>query len=326
MRRYIIARIISAFFTWIVAMIVLFFLIRLSPITVEELLSSSYRLPEEAANIMRKKFGLDQPIEIQFLSYLRNVVFNFPPDFGFSYFYYPMKVWDIVIMYLGWTVFLLTLALILTFLIGLVVGVVMAWKRGTFIEKVLLAILTFSMSSPTFWLSYIFIILFSFTFHIFPPAGAFSPMLKPSFTLDFIINVMRHAALPLLTLVVTQFPTYAILLRDNMLYAFFEDYVTTAEAKGVKEITIVIKHVARSALLPVMTLFSMQIGLLLGGQIMIEIVFSYPGVGKLIFDAILSLDYPLVIGFFYLILTLGIIMNLIADIIYPFIDPRVRYE
>lgn len=307
-------------------MVVLFFLARLSPITVEELLSSSYRLPEEAATIMRKKFGLDQPIEIQFLYYLRNVVFKFPPDFGFSYFYYPMQVWDIVSMYLGWTVFLLTIALILTFLLGLIVGIVMAWKRGTFIEKLLVTILSFSMSSPTFWLSYIFIILFSFTFPIFPSAGAFSPTLKPSFTLDFIINIMRHAALPLLTLVITQFPSYAILLRDNMLYTFFEDYVTTAEAKGVKERIIVIKHVARNALLPVMTLFAMQTGLLLGGQIMIEIVFSYPGVGKLIFDAILSLDYPLVIGFFYLILTLGIIMNLVADLIYPLIDPRVRYE
>lgn len=307
-------------------MIVLFFLIRLSPITIEELLSSSYRLPEEAAIIMRKKFGLDQPIEIQFLYYLKNVVFKFPPDFGFSYFYYPMQVWDIVSMYLGWTVFLLTIALILTFLLGLIVGIVMAWKRGTFIEKILVTILTFSMSSPTFWLSYIFIILFSFIFPIFPPAGAFPPTLKPSFTLDFIVSIMRHAALPLLTLVTTQFPSYAILLRDNMLYTFFEDYITTAEAKGVKERTIVIKHVARNALLPVMTLFAMQMGLLLGGQIMIEIVFSYPGVGKLIFDAILSLDYPLVIGFFYLILTLGIIMNLVTDLIYPLVDPRVRYE
>lgn len=324
--RYIIRRTVSAFITWIIALCVLFVLPRLLPVGPEELLASSYRLPEEAIKIMRKNFGLDLPLTSQFILFLRNVVFNFPPDFGFSYIYYPTRVWDIVSMYLGWTVFLLLSSLIVTVTVGTFLGIIMAWKRGSIIEKILSYFTIFAMSSPVFWLGYILIIVFTMVIPIFPAGGAYSPTLVPSLSFEFIINALSYAALPMLTLVITQAPSYAILLRDNMLYTFWEDYVLMCEAKGVREMDIVLKHVARNAILPVFTLFMTQIGLILGGQIMVEIVFSYPGVGKLIFEAILGLDYPVIMGFFYLIITMGIIMNLVADLIYPFVDPRIRYE
>jgi len=324
--KYIVRRIISAFFTWIIALSILFVLPRLLPVSPEELLASSYRLPEEATRIMREKFGLELPLTSQFVLFLKNVVFNFPPDFGFSYTYYPSRVWDIMTMYLGWTIFLLLLSLIMTVVIGTFLGILMAWRRGSKIEKILSCFTVFAMSSPVFWLGYLLIIVFSMTLQIFPAGGAHSPTLAPSFSFEFIINAFRYAALPMLTLVITQSPSYAVLLRDNMLYIFWEDYVLMAEAKGVKEKDIVLKHVARNAILPVITLFMMQAGLILGGQIMVEIIFSYPGVGRLIVDAILGLDYPVIIGFFYLIISMGITMNLVADLIYPFIDPRVRFE
>lgn len=326
MIRYIIRRVLFAFFTWIVALSILFILPRLLPIGPEALLASSYRLPEVAVKIMRENFGLDLPIASQFILFLKNVVFSFPPDFGFSYIYYPMRVWDIILMYLGWTIFLLLFSLVVTVAVGTFLGIFMAWKRGSKIEKILSCFTMFAMSSPVFWLGYLLIVAFAMIIPIFPAGGAYSPTLTPSFSLEFISSVLKHAILPMLTLVMTQAPSYAILLRDNMLYVFWEDYVLMAEAKGVKEEDIVLKHVARNAILPVITLFMMQIGLILGGQIMVEIIFSYPGVGRLIFDAIIGLDYPVIIGFFYLIISLGIIMNVIADLIYPFIDPRVRYE
>lgn len=324
--RYIIRRIVSAFITWVIALCVLFILPRLLPVGPEELLASSYRLPEEATIIMRKKFGLDLPLTSQFVLFLRNVVFNFPPDFGFSYIYYPTRVWDIVTMYLVWTIFLLLSSLVMTVVVGTFLGILMAWKRGSIVEKILSYFTIFAMSSPVFWLGYLLIIIFTMIIPLFPVGGAYSPTLVPSFSFEFIVTVLHYAALPMITLVITQAPSYAILLRDNMLNIFWEDYVLMCEAKGVKETDIVLKHVARNAILPVFTLFMTQVSLILGGQIMVEIVFSYPGVGKLIFDAILGLDYPVIMGFFYLIITMGIIMNLVADLIYPFIDPRIRYE
>lgn len=324
--KYVVRRIAFAVLTWMIAMCVLFILPRLTPTSPESLLASSYRLPEQASVILCEKFGLDQPIGTQFLLFLKNVVFTFPPDFGFSYVYYPMHVWDIIIMHLGWSLFLLLTALIMTLVVGGILGIVMAWKRGSKLEKLLSGLAVASFSSPVFWVGYLLIIVFAMIFPIFPPAGAYSSDITSSFSLEFIFDVLKHAILPASALVITQAPAYAILLRDNMLYALREDYVITAEAKGVRERTIVFKHAARNAILPIITLFAMQIGLMFGGQIMVEIVFSYPGVGKLIYDAILGLDFPVVIGFFYVVVTLGIISNIVADLIYPYIDPRVRYE
>jgi peptide/nickel transport system permease protein len=325
MMKYFLRRLSLVFFAWVFALIILFFLPRLMPVGPEALLADRFRLPEEAVLLMRKEFGLDLPITTQLLRFLQNVVFKFPPDFGYSYINYPVRVKDIILSHLPWTVYLMMSSLMVTFLLGSVTGIIAAWKRGTKLEGILSLLAIFCLSSPVFWISYILIIVFAFVFRVFPPAGAYSVTITSTFSLQFIGSVLRHSVLPMLAIVLTQAPSYFLLVRDNMSLVFKEDYVITAMAKGVKERTIVFKHVARNALLPAISLFGTQVGLMLGGQIMVEAVFSYPGVGKLIVDAILGLDYPVVIGFFYIIITLGIIMSIVTDFVYVIIDPRVRY-
>lgn len=323
---YLGRRLVFAFVSWVFALIILFFLPRLMPVGPESLLADRFRLPQEAVSLMRKEFGLDLPMTQQFLRFLQNVVFKFPPDFGYSYVHFPIKVKDLIMSHLPWTIYLMTLSILVTFIIGTTAGIYAAWKRSTVATRVLSVIALLGLSSPIFWVGYILIILFAFIFPILPPAGAYSVRLTPAFNIEFTLSLLKHSVLPILTIVITQFPFYFLLTRDNMLLVFSEDYVITAMAKGIKESSLVFKHVARNALLPAVTLLGTQIGLMLGGQIMVEAVFSYPGVGKLIVDAILGVDYPVVAGFFYLIITVGIGASILTDFIYVLLDPRVRYQ
>ncbi|MCC6004635.1 MAG: ABC transporter permease [Thermofilum sp.] len=325
--RYFFRRSINALLTYVAALILVFFIPRIIPGSPEELLASSYRLPAEAATALRVRFGLDRPLFEQFMLYIKNVVFTFPPDFGISYSYYPAPVWNIVVSALPWTLFLLTLSTILTAILGTSLGILAAWKHGTKLETIISTIALFLLSTPHFWIAIIFIMIFGVYIPIFPIAGAYSSHMasKQFFSLEFITDVLWHAALPILSLVSSNFAVYTIVMRDNMISTMGEDYITLAEAKGLKPLQVVFKHAARNALLPVLTMLFLNLGTMVGGAIVIEAVFSYPGVGLLLFNAILSLDYPLIHGFFYIVTISVIVANYIADIFYALIDPRVRY-
>jgi peptide/nickel transport system permease protein len=325
--KYFIRRSINALLTYIVALILVFFIPRLIPGSPEELLASSYRLPAEAATALRARFGLDKPLHEQFTLYIKNVVFTFPPYFGISYSYYPTPVWNIVTSALPWTLFLLSLSTILTAILGALLGILAAWKHGTKVETLISSIALFFLSTPHFWIAMIFIMILGVYVPIFPVAGAYSSYIavKPVFSLEFVADVLWHAALPILSLIASNFAVYTIVMRDNMISTIGEDYITLAEAKGLKPFQVIFKHAARNALLPVLTILFLNLGTMVGGAIVIEIVFSYPGVGMILFNAVLNLDYPLIQGFFYIVTISVIIANYIADIFYAFIDPRVRY-
>jgi peptide/nickel transport system permease protein len=217
---------------------------------------------------------------------------------------------------------------LLTAALGISLGILSAWKRGTRLETAISTISIFLLSTPYFWIAMILVMIFGVYIPIFPVAGAYSSQVasKSFFNLEFIGDVLRHAILPMLSLVAGNFASYTIIMRDNMISTIGEDYITLAEAKGVKPRSIIIRHAARNALLPVLTLFTLNMGTIVGGAIVTESVFSYPGVGLLLFNAILNQDYPLIQGFFYVITVVVIIVNYIADILYVIVDPRVRYE
>lgn len=326
-RRYLVLRSMNALLTYAVALVFIFAIPRLIPGSPEEMMASSYRLPGEVAAVLRARFGLDKSLSEQFLLYVRNVILTFPPDFGISYSYYPAPVWNVVTMYLPWTIFLLALSILLTAIIGILLGILSAWKRGTRLETAISGISMFLLSTPYFWIAMILIMLFGVYIPIFPPAGAYSSRViyETFFCLEFVVDVLRHAALPVLSLVAGSFASYTIIMRDNMTSTMGEDYVTTAEAKGVETRAVVFRHAARNAVLPILTLFILHIGTMVGGAIVTESVFSYPGVGLLLFNAILNQDYPLVQGFFYVITIMVIVANWVADILYVFVDPRIRY-
>ena len=325
--RYIIRRTINSLVTYAAALALIFAIPRLIPGSPEELMASSYRLPGEVAAELRHRFGLDQPMTTQFVKYISNVILRFPPDFGISYSYYPASVWQVVTTYLPWTLFLLTLSSVVTAALGLLLGVLSAWKQGSVVETLVSGVSMFLLSTPYFWIAMILIMVFGVYLPIFPVAGAYTSTViyDTPFRLDYIYDVLLHAALPVMSLVISSFASYTIIMRDNMVSTLGEDYITTAMAKGVKTRSIIWRHAARNAMLPVVTLFILRLGTILGGAIVTEAVFSYPGVGSLLFNAILNQDYPVVQGFFYVITGMVIIANYVADFLYVFMDPRVKY-
>jgi len=323
---YILGKTLNALLTFVVVVMLTFAIPRLVPGSPVDILACGYRLPEEASELLTRRFGLDQPLHVQFLAFVQNVALRFPPDFGYSYFFFPATAWEVIAMYLPWTIFLLFLSILLSAIFGSVVGIYIAWKRGSMIEPVILGLSILSFSTPYFWTAIMLVLIFGVWLRLFPIIGAFSPeVLGRPLDFVYIMDVLKHATLPVLSLVIFNFPVYAIIMRGNMVSVFSEDYVVTAKAKGLKERTVLFRHVARNAVLPVFTTFMLHLGRIVGGAILTEIVFSYPGVGLLIFNAVIEKDYPVIQGFFYILSVTVIAANYIADLLYTALDPRVRY-
>jgi peptide/nickel transport system permease protein len=271
-------------------------------------------------------FGLDKSIETQFVLYIKNVLLTFPPNFGLSYNFYPATVWSLLAQALPWTIFLLGTSSILTAILGVALGMMSAWYRGSKLEAFISSSSMFMLSVPYFWVAMILVLFFGVFLRLFPFAGAVSPSaVYNGFSIPWLFDVLYHGALPVLTLTIGSFASYTLIMKDNMMATLGEDYILTAEAKGVKREDIMIKHAARNAVLPVMTLFVLRLGFLVGGSILTETVFSYPGIGLLLYGAVTGLDYPLIQGAFFVLAFTVILSTLVADILYTVLDPRIRY-
>ena len=278
---------------------------------------------EEQQAILMQQFGLDRPLHEQYVIYLWNMLHG---ELGYSYFY-RAPVWDII-----WSVFPNTLVLTLTALIvayifGVLGGALLAYKRGTWIESVGIPIVLTTRAAPEFWLGMLLLATFSFALGWFPAGGAASPgaTFSGSFDRYFSYDFLLHLTLPAVTLAIYLQGLPLLLMRSNMLDVLNEDFVTMARMKGLSEWTVVVRHAARNALLPVLTAFAIGIGYSIGGNVVIETVFSWPGLGRLLVKAVSSSDYPLAQGAFLLIATVMIVMNAVADLLYGVLDPRVSH-
>ncbi|HWO76005.1 MAG TPA: ABC transporter permease [Bacillus sp. (in: firmicutes)] len=262
--------------------------------------------------------GLNDPIWSQYLTYVKNI---FTGDFGFSY-QQKQPISELLIDRLPWTLLLTGLGLILSTIIGVIFGAVSAWKRGTRTDANLLTAFMFLSSMPSFWIGMILVSIFSAQLGWFPVFGAESAWSNLS-GWDRFLDIVRHLTLPLTTLVLISVTNTFMIMRYSMLNVLGEDYIMMAKAKGVKDRVIKYKHAMRNALLPVSTVFMLSLGFTFGGATVIETVFAYPGVGRLMYESVLSRDYPLIQATF-LIITLGVVLaNLLADLIYPLLDPKV---
>ena len=271
----------------------------------------------------RARFGLDQPLYIQYATYLFN---SLRFDLGYSLASFPSRVDEMVFNALPWTVGLLSVAAIFSFIIGNTVGALMAWDRTPGILKTLLpTTLTFT-SIPFFMLGILLIYVFAFGLRWLPPSGAYGRGLTQGFNLAFMSSVAYHAILPIMAIVVTSMGLWAIGMRGMMITTAGEDYMILAQAKGLQPSRIFWLYGVRNSILPQVTALALTLGTIVGGSLLVEYIFAYPGVGYLLYQGIVTSDYTLIQGIVFMLIFVTATAVLILDLIYPLIDPRITFE
>ncbi|BDZ41456.1 peptide ABC transporter permease [Paraoerskovia sediminicola] len=282
------------------------------------------RIDSNAANSIRILFGLDKDMNIwqQYVEYWKLL---FQGDLGLSFTFFPTPVIDIVRQTLPWTIGLVGVSTIIAFTIGTLLGMGIGWRRGTWADG-LLPVTTFFSAVPYFWLGLIAIAVFAVWLGWFPSSGSYDRGLVPEFSWEFIRSVIYYGTLPALTVILSSIAGWILGMRNMMVTVSSEDYVTVAQAKGLKERTVVFGYAARNAILPQVSSFALSLGFIVGGTLIMEMVFSYQGIGFTLFQAVSSQDYPLMQGCF-LVITLSVLgANIIADFVYAALDPRTRQE
>lgn len=282
------------------------------------LLFTDPRIPLETLEQLRVQYGLDGSVVHQYGKYLVNTLQG---ELGMS-FVYNMPVSEILVERLINTVILLLPATLLSILMGCLLGIISAVKRGRTSDFICLSLSQLLWATPAFWLGLIFMM---FASGILPLTG----MVSAGMTYDSLwakaLDLGRHMAMPLITLSLVMLGQYAIVMRNSLIDVLTEDYMVIARAKGFSRMRQLFSHALPNAVLPVMTLAALNLGLLIGGAIQTETVFTWPGVGRLIFDALLRRDYPVLQGAFLVISTCALLANLLADLVYKLIDPRIEY-
>jgi peptide/nickel transport system permease protein len=275
--------------------------------------------PEDIARL-KELYGLDQPLFTQYLIYLRDLVTG---NLGMSFTYH-QPVADILAQRIASTLQLLTLATVLVLVIGVVAGVLAAAKRGTRTDASTVVTSLFFWSLPTFWTGLVLIFIFGVWLHWLPISGSSTPGAHFKSPLDAVIDSLRHLILPTITLILVDIGQFVLITRSSLIDVMTEDFMLTAKAKGLSSRTILWKHAVRNAMLPVITASALYVALVIGGAIQVETVFSWPGMGSLIYDAVLRRDYPLIEASFLIFAVTVIAVNFLSDLLYMWVDPRVR--
>ncbi|MFH5183846.1 ABC transporter permease [Paenibacillus sp. TAB 01] len=266
-----------------------------------------------------KEFGIDKPLGTQFLIYVKNL---FTGNLGTSFGLYPKKVTDILASAIPWTLALQLPAILTGWILGNILGAVAAYKKGVF-DKALFPIALFVNSIPFFTLAIIMLYLFALNLKWFPLSGGYDFQMIPQLSWDFIASVLRHHTLPFLSIVLVTIGGQAIGMREMSIYELNADYVLYSKLLGIRDRTIA-KYVFKNAMLPQITGLALSIGTMVGGSLICEIVFSYPGIGTWLFTAIRQLDYPLISGCTLLIAFTVLLANFTIEIIYGIVDPRIK--
>jgi peptide/nickel transport system permease protein len=275
--------------------------------------------PQTIAHI-RHELGLDQPLYTQFFNYMKGIFLHF--NFGYS-FYSGASVLGLIKDRLPATISLTVGAAFFWLLMGIPIGILSAVKRGGFLDRTAMGGALVFVSMPTFWLALIVLFLFADDigqWHVFPGANSYVGLTVSP------VHWFTSLILPWFVLAATSAAIYSRVLRGSLIETMGEDYIRTARAKGLKENRVVWKHGVRSAITPVVTIFGLDVGALLGGAVITETVFDIPGIGRLNYDAIIHSDFPIVQGTVILAALFIVTANIIVDIAYAYLDPRVRYD
>lgn len=316
-KNYVVKRIGHSLITLWLILTLNFFLFRMLPGDPVRLLFADPRVPIETLDVLRAQYGLEGSLLQQYGLYLVNILQG---KLGTS-FVYNTPVSEILAERLVNTVILLFPAMVLSILLGCGLGIVAAIRSGRTADFICLSLSQLLWATPAFWLGLLFMIF----------AGSFLPlsgMLTAGMSFNSLwaktMDIGRHMAMPLITLSLVTLGQYAIVMRNSLIDVLTEDYMLVAKAKGFSKTRQLFSHAMPNAVLPVMTLAAMNLGLLIGGAIQTETVFTWPGVGRLVFEALLRRDYPVLQGAFLVISVCALIANLLADLLYKQIDPRLE--
>ncbi|MBT0957446.1 ABC transporter permease [Alphaproteobacteria bacterium KMM 3653] len=308
------------FVLWAVATI-LFFMFRTMPGTPLAAFIDNTTTAEQQEALIAQ-FGLDKSLGEQYWLFLTNAVQG---DLGQSFFF-KKPVVEVVMEVFPNSVILTLSSLIVAYAFGIVAGAYLAWRRGSWVEGVGIPLVLTTRAAPEFWLGMVLLAFFSFHLGWLPSGGANSSGSNWDSEWQRVTSMdyLSHLALPAITLAIYLQGLPLLLMRSNMLNVLQEEFITMARMKGLSTWTIVMRHAARNALLPVATAFALGIGGAVGGNVVVETVFSWPGIGRLLVNAVSASDYPLAQGAFLMITAVLVVMNFIADVSYHLLDPRVR--
>lgn len=260
----------------------------------------------------------------QYLLYLANLLHG---DLGISITHFPTPVSTLLAQEIPWTLGLVGLASIISFFLGTFLGVIVSWKRDSWLDSIATPIITFVSAIPYFWLALMLILALAVTYQLLPGVGGYDVIhVDIGLTPDFIGSVIQHGILPALTIVVSSMAGWLLTMRNSMVTTLSEDYVLMAQAKGLTEWRVMVAYAARNAILPNITGFALNLGFVVGGSLLTEMVFAYPGVGFQLYNAVTNLDYSLAQGIFLVIALAVLLSNFLADLVYVWLDPRIRQE
>ena len=318
--RYIIRRLFQAVPIVLAIIVLNFFLLNMAEgDAVDVLAGEAGSATPEYMGELRAKFGLDQPLPVQLLVYLKNII---SLDLGYS-FRHDMPVSVLIVDRFWPTLLLMVSTIILAVLFGILLGLLAAINLNTWKDAVISVFALITYATPLFWVGLMMIVVFSINLRWFPTSGMENiAAFYEGF--DRFVDITHHLVLPTITLSLFYLALYTRLMRASMLEQYGQDYVVTARAKGLPERRITFGHVLRNALLPVVTMAGVQVGALIGGSVIVESVFAWPGLGMLAFESLFARDLNLLLGIFLISSVLVVVVNLIVDVIYCFLDPRIE--
>ena len=321
LRRRLVLYLIAGFAT----ITINFFIPRLMPGDPVQLMFARYqgRIDDRAFEAIKTQLGfVDGPLHEQYLLYLKSIA---TLDFSRSIAQFPIPVSQVVESSLRWSLILMSIATVMSVALGTLLGIIAAWRRGSRVDTLLLPIASGIGAFPYFFIAMLAVYILGFQLDIFPTSHAYNTAIKQDWgSPEYLWSVVYHMLLPLITIVLTGFSGWMLGMRNNMIGVLSQDYIVMAEAKGLSDRRTMFTYAARNAILPQLTAFAMSFSFAISGSLLVEIVFSYPGMGYTLLQAINARDYPVMQAIFLMFAVVTLLANLIADISYILLDPRAR--
>ena len=321
-RRYLSKRAVESFITWFAIVTFNFFLFRVMPVDPRSMLVHEAMDPLVRQKVI-ERFGLDRPLWEQYILYLKNLVRG---DWGYSFSHFNEPVIQTIFEYrFKNTVILMGTSLVISIIIGMTIGVIAASKRDSLFDRLttVSSLVTYSMFIA--WIGLIILYFLGFKLDLLPLAGTITRGKQHQNFLEYALDYLWHMIGPTIALVLSFIGSFYLIMRDTVLDVFTEDFMEAARAKGLSNRTILFRHAMRNAMLPMISFIAMNTTYLISGATITETVFSWSGLGLLTYDSVLSADYPVIQGIFLLYATVVVLSNFIADVLYAFLDPRIRY-
>ncbi len=319
LKRFVLRKVTAAALTIAVIICANFFIFRMAPGDPVRMMFRDPRVSADSLDLMKEKFGLDKPLSGQFVAYVKNLAQG---NLGLS-FSQQKPVLEVLAERIPNTLLLVVTALIIAILLGVALGAVAGWLSGTKLDTFILTASVTMYSIPTFALGIILLLIFAYLIPIFPLGGITTPASGYE-GFELIKDVGWHMFLPAFSIIIWYIGEYVILTRSSMIEVMGQEYITTAQAKGLRKYKILKNHALRNAMLPVITITGVNLAFATAGVIEAETVFAWPGVGRLAYDAVSQRDYPLLQGVFMLFAFAIVLANLVIDLIYGYIDPRIK--